>query len=64
MTSLMAQSLGLPPGHFSPFYDSGFWGLRAIHYPRAAAATATAKAATATAAAREQARGACAQRAA
>ena len=41
MTSLMARSLGLPPGHFSSFYDCGFWGLRAIHYPRAVAADAT-----------------------
>jgi len=37
VTSLMAQSLGLPPDHFAPFYDNGFWGLRAIHYPPAAA---------------------------
>ena len=51
VTSLMARSLGLPPGHFSPFYDCGFWGLRAIHYPRAVAADATI---ASTAAAHEQ----------
>lgn len=33
VTSLMARSLGLPPETFEPFYDDGFWCLRAIHYP-------------------------------
>merc|ERR1712194_587445 len=29
----MALGLGMPEGHFDPFFNDDFWVLRSIHYP-------------------------------